>query len=514
MLDLMLGFDVGTSGLKAALLHSSGEVIAEASEEYPTYHPHPNWAEQDPEDWWHALCAASRRVMMSVATSDRSLAGVCISSQAPVIVPVAADGRPLMRGMLWLDKRAEGECASIREVIGEQRILEITANNLSSYLGAPSYVWLKRNCPDLFARTHQFLMANGYLNLRLTGRFTMDVSQAPLQLLYNVKSGTWSSEILQVLDLPVERFPTVHGCLEIIGEVRQDAAKETGIPPGTPVLAGTTDTPAAMVGMGVVRNGQAFISHGTGCNIGLCVSRPWFSRHIVCIPHAIPGLWMLSTVMTSSGGSMKWFVNHLCSQERQEAIAAGQDPYVWVDADARTAPPGSRGLLFLPYLIGEQSPIWDPDARGAFVGISVDTTRGEMLRAIMEGVAFGIRQNLQVYLDGGWEVYDIRAQGGPTKSPLWNQIVSDVIGRTMYVSSLRNSAPVGDALLVGLATGIYQDVGELEKVCPALSSAYTPNVETKSIYDQLYSIYRGLYGCLADAFHELAMVRNSSLRTR
>jgi xylulokinase len=508
MPDLMLGIDVGTSGLKVALLHSSGEMIAEAGEEYPTYYPYPNWAEQDSEDWWKALCTAVHRVMASVGTRTMSLAGICISSQAPVIVPVAVDGRPLMRGMLWLDKRAESECALIREVIGEARLSQITANNLSSYLGAPSYVWLKRNHPDLFAQTHQFLMANSYLNWRLTGRFTMDVSQAPLQLLYDVTSGKWSDEILQALDLPVEKLPPVYPCLAIIGEVRRDAADELGIPVGTPVLAGTTDTPAAMVGMGVLESGQAFISHGTGCNIGLCVSRPWPSRHIVCIPHAIPGMWMLSAVMTSSGASMRWFVSQLCPRERHDAVAAGQSPYDWIDADARTAPPGSRGLLFLPYLVGEQSPIWDPDARGAFVGISVDTTRGEMLRAIMEGVAFGIRQNLQVYLDGGWEVRDVRAQGGATKSPLWNQIVSDVIGRTIYVSSLPNSAPVGDALLVGLATGIYRNVQDLAAACPAPSSVCTPNPGTAAIYERLYRVYEGLYGCLADSFHQLAIVRN------
>ena len=508
MPDFMLGIDVGTSGLKAALLRSSGEVIAEASEEYPTYHPYPNWAEQDPEDWWKALCTAAHQVMASVTTRTLPLAGVCISSQAPVIVPVAVDGRPLMRGMLWLDKRAESECALIREVIGESRILEITANNLSSYLGAPTYVWLKRNHPDIFTQTHQFLMANSYLNWRLTGQFTMDASQAPLQLLYDVASGTWSDEILQALHLPVEKLPPVYQCLAIIGEVRKDAADESGIPAGTPVLAGTTDTPAAMVGMGVLESGQAFISHGTGCNIGLCVSRPWPSRHIVCIPHAIPAMWMLSAVMTSSGASMKWFVSQLCARERDGAIAAGRDPYNWIDADAQMAPPGSRGLLFLPYLMGEQSPIWDPDARGAFVGISADTTRGEMLRAIMEGVAFGIRQNLQVYLDGGWEIRDIRTQGGATKNRLWNQIVSDVVNRTVHVSSSPDSAPIGDALLVGLATGIYRNVEDLAAACPAPSSVYTPNPETVAVYNRLYSIYKGLYDRLADPFHQLAVIRS------
>jgi xylulokinase len=509
MSELMLGVDLGTSCLKTALVSSSGDVIAEASQEYATHYPYPNWAEQEPEDWWNALCATTRRVIASAQGWNSRLAGVCISSQAPVIVPVGGDGRPLMRAILWLDKRAEAVCDVIRQSMDEERMRQITANNLSSYLGAPTYVWLKSHRPAAFEQTHQFLMANGYLNLRLTGQHTMDISQAPLQLLFDIGKSVWSSEILEALDLPVEKLPTVFRCIDIIGEVHKQAAEETGIPRGTPVLAGVTDTPAAMVAMGVVQCGQAFVSHGTGCNIGLCAAEPRPSRHLVCIPHGVPDRWMVVAVMTSTGASMRWFVNELCARDRDDAQAIGTDPYHAVTASAETSPPGSGALLFLPYLMGEQAPIWDADARAAFVGISADTTRGHMLRAIMEGVAFGIRQNLGICMDAGYEVRDIRVQGGAARNRLWNQIVSDATSRVVLAPPANAGAPIGDALLVGLATGLYPNIEAMQAVCPQPGSIYRPNPVNAAVYDRLYPIYERLYGTLRETFRDLAAVRGS-----
>jgi len=507
MSQLLLGVDLGTTGLKTALVSGSGELLAEAGEEYPTHYPYPNWAEQEPEDWWHALQNTVRQVMAGCRRPHPPLAGICISSQAPVIVPVAADGRPLMRGIIWADKRAEAECEVLRSAVGEERVSRITANSISSFLAGPSYVWLQRRRPDVFEQTYQFLMANSYLNLRLTGRYTLDNSQSLLQLLVDAASGNWSPEILDALNLPVEKFPRIFQCLEVIGEVTQQAAAELDIPAGTPVLAGTTDTTAAMIGMGVAHNGQAFISHGTGSNIGLCVTQPKPNRHLICIPHAIPGRWMLSAVMTSTGASMKWFVNELSARERDTARREGLDPYSCVCAPAETSPPGSGGLIFLPYLMGEQAPIWDPNARGVFVGLSPNTTRGDVVRAIMEGVAFGARQNLQVFMADGWQVGNVTVQGGVTRSALWNQITSDVTNRTVLVSSASSSAPLGDALLAGLATGVYSSVEAALAACPKPKATYVPDPVAVATYDRLYPIYEGLYGQLRETFCALAACR-------
>jgi xylulokinase len=307
--------------------------------------------------------------------------------------------------------------------------------------------------------------------------------------------------------LPPEKYPPIYRCDAIIGEVTPAATEATGIPAGTPVLAGVTDTPAAMLGMGIARAGQAFVSHGTGCNIGLCATGPSPNRHLVCIPHALPERWMLDAVMTSTGAAMKWFVNTLCAQERDAALHDGEDPYRTVTADVAGREPGSGGLLFLPYLMGEQAPIWDVDARATFVGISADTIRGDLVRALMEGVAFGIRQNLQVFEAAGWPVADIRVQGGAARNATWNQILSDVTNRTVLVPPASAGAPIGDALLVGLATGIYPDVATTVAAAPPIARTFRPDADAVAAYDSLYPVYERLYGALRDTFADLAAFR-------
>jgi xylulokinase len=512
MTAFMLGVDLGTTGLKTALVRGTGEVIAEASQEYTTHYPYPNWAEQDPEDWWQALCTTVNQVMAAAPkpSASQSLTGISISSQAPVVVPMSATGQPLMRGIIWADKRAEAECEVLRTAVGEARVREITANSISSFLAAPTYIWLQRHRPDLFRATHCFLMANSYLNFRLTGRYTMDVSESLLQLLVDARTCDWSPELMAALNLPFEKFPRIFSCLDVIGQVDIPAAAALGIPVGTPVLAGTTDTTAAMVGMGIVHGGQAFVSHGTGSNIGLCVTQPKPNRHLICIPHAIPGYWMLSAVMTSTGASVKWFVNELCEHECEQARRAGADVYSLVTADVGASPPGSGGVVFLPYLMGEQAPIWDANARGVFVGISATTTRGDLVRAIMEGITFGVRQNLQVYLDDGWTVGDIRVQGGATRNALWNQMLADVTGRTVVVPAGAAGAPLGNALLVGLATGIYATPDDAAAVCPPPKAVYVPDPATAAVYERLYPVYERLYGALAGTFDDLATFRRTT----
>jgi len=505
----MLGVDLGTTGLKTALVSSAGELVAEAGMEYATHHPQPNWALQDPEDWWRALQTTVHQVMAEYKSPNPPLAGISISSQAPVIVPLDADGRPLMRGMIWADKRAEEETKFLQEHIGGDWISQITANYADPFFAAPKYLWLKRHRPDIFDQTHKFLMANSYLNFRLTGRYSLDDSQAFLQLLVDMNTSDWSPELFEALDLPIEKFPKIYQCLDVIGEVTGQAAEELGIPAGTPVVAGTTDTTAAMAGMGIAQNGEAFISQGTGSNIGLCVAAPKPNRHLICIPHAIPNRWMLSAVMTSTGASVKWFVNELSTRERDYALESGLDPYSFVTGPAEASQPGSGGVVFLPYLMGEQAPIWDPDARGAFVGISATTTRGDMVRAIMEGIAFGIRQNVEVFLDDGWEVGDVRIQGGAARNSLWNQIISDVINRTVLVPPASSGAPIGDALLVGLATGVYSTPEAAMSVCPKPKATHTPNPADVTIYDRLYPVYTDLYRRLFDCFCDLADFRRT-----
>jgi xylulokinase len=504
---LLLGVDIGTTGLKAALLDGHGKVLAEAAREHATSHPFSGWAEQDPEMWWKALRSTVREIISKAGIDGRPLTGISISSMAPVVIALDASGRPLLPGMIWADKRAEAESEWLRTTIGEARINQITANHINSFYAAPKCLWLKHNRPDIFARTQKFVMANGYINFRLTGRLTIDHSHLPLLLLSEAKNLTWSKELFEAMDLPCVKFPEIRSCLDVIGEVTKEAAAELGISAGTPVLAGTVDTVAALIGMGIIASGQAFVSMGTGSNVGTCLASPAFAQPLVFLPHAVPGLWLATGVMTSTGASLKWFRNTFCKDEQEEARQDGTDVYDKLTNLAAQAPTGCTGVIFLPYLMGEQSPIWDDDARGVFMGLAPTTSRGDLVRAVMEGCAFGIRQNFEVFRRAGWEVGEVRIQGGAAKNALWIQIISDVVGRSVLVPPVSASAPVGNAILVGIATGVFRDAATACSTCVEPRGIYHPNQRTSALYDQLYPIYVDVYKQLRGSFRALATFR-------
>ena len=504
-MTLLLGVDIGTTGLKAALVDGDGQVLAEAGRVYETRHPQPGWAEQDPEGWWQALVSATREVTERAGVRGQRLTGICVSSMAPVVVPLDARGRLLGPGLIWADKRADAESTELARKIGAERLNAITANRASSYYAAPKCMWLQRQCPELFAATHKFVMANGYVNYRLTGQLAIDRSHSPLLLLADVATCDWSPDLLRATGLPRKLFPDIRPCLDILGELTPQAATELGVAPNTPVLVGTVDTSAAVLGMGITGVGQAFVSMGTGSNVGACMLGPAFNQPLVSIPHALPGLWLVIGVMTSTGASLKWFNNQLCQGVTKSS--ALQDPYDLLTAEAGRSPAGSGGLVFLPYLMGEQTPIWDDDARGVFVGLAPNTSRGDMVRAILEGAAFGIRHNLDTFERCGPAAAEVRIQGGAAKSAVWTQIICDVAGRPVLVPPVTAGAAVGDAVLAGLATGVFPDVAAAAAACAAPRAVHRPDPATAALYDRLYPIYLSTYQQLWPSFQALAGFR-------
>ena len=504
-MTLLLGVDIGTTGLKAALVDGDGRLLAEAGREYPTYHPQPGWAEQEPNGWWQAMVSATHEVTERAGSRGQRLDGICVSSMAPVVVPLDHRGRPLGPGLIWADKRADTESTELAKKIGEERLNVITANRASSYYAAPKCMWLRRHRPELFAATDKFVMANGYVNYRLTGRLAVDQSHLPLLLLADVATGDWSPEMLAAAGLTREMFPDIHPCLDVLDGVTREAASELGIPPGTPVLAGTVDTPAAVLGMGITVAGQAFVSMGTGSNVGACMPGPAFGQPLVSLPHALPGLWLVIGVMTSTGASLKWFKNQLCLGLEQ--AAAARDPYDLLTEEAGRSPAGSRGLVFLPYLMGEQTPIWDNDARGVFVGLAPETSRGDMVRAILEGAAFGVRHNVDAFEACGPRAAEVRIQGGAARSALWTQIICDVVDRPVLVPPVSAGAAVGDAVLAGLATGVFPDAATAVTACAAPRAVHRPDPGAVARYDRLYPIYLSTYQELRPSFQALARFR-------
>lgn len=511
-MTLLLGVDIGTTGLKAALVDGDGRVLAEAGREYPTQHPHPGWAEQDPDGWWRAMVSATCEIVTRAGAQGQRLGGICVSSMAPVVVPVDRRGRPLGPGLIWADKRADAESAEFEARVGAERLNAITANRASSYYAAPKVMWLQRHRHELFAETHKVVMANGYVNYRLTGCYAVDHSHSPLLLLADASTCQWSDELLGAAGLPRELFPDIHPALDVLGELTAEAAAELGVPRGAPVLAGTVDTPAAVLGMGITAPRQSFVSMGTGSNVGACMPGPVFGQPLVSLPHALPGMWLVIGVMTSTGASLKWFKNQVCTWLEQ--VPAPADPYDVLTTEAGRASVGSRGLVFLPYLMGEQTPIWDNDARGTFVGLAPDTTRGEMVRAILEGSAFGVRHNLETCEAAGLQtrgqrVEEVRIQGGAAKSPVWTQIICDVVDRPVLVPPTTGGAAVGDAALAGLATGVFCDADTAVAACATPRAVHRPDPAAAGAYDRLYPVYRGIYEQLRPSFRALAEFRRA-----
>jgi xylulokinase len=535
---LLLGIDVGTTGAKAALFSPEGELLAVGEREYGVSFPRPGWAEQNPEDWWEAVCVSVRRVLEETTVAARSgtrggprrasrhgakrVAALAVSSQAPVLVPMAnssrgtgkaagpAAGSPhagfevVRPALIWMDRRAEVEAGRLREMLGEGTIEKITGNRPDPFYIAAKLLWFKNHEPSLFSKTALVLMANGYINYRLTGRAVMDNVHAALLQLRDWRSGEWSEELCRASGADPSLFPPVFFGHEIVGEVTPEAARETGIPAGTPVTAGTVDGAAAALEAGAVASGTAAEMTGTSTVLLMPDETGVTEPAFIAMPHAIPGVRLLLGAMSSSGASLRWFRDQFGQQEIDAGRKAGEDPYDILTRDAERAPAGCEGLLFLPYMMGERSPLWDSDARGVFFGLSLKTTKGALVRAILEGTAFALRHNVDTARKAGVSIHEIRSVGGGTRSALWNRIKADILGVPILLPRTTVGAVFGDAFLAGLAAGVYRDARDSIKRMVRIRDSYEPDPRKAELYAELYSLFRRLYEDLKEDFRRSA----------
>jgi xylulokinase len=486
----LIGVDVGTSGTRALAVTAEGELVAEATRPHELLAPRPGWTEQDPHQWWEA----TRAVLAEVARDD--VVGLGLTGQMHGSVFLDAAGDVIRPALLWNDQRTAAECDEITEKVGAERLLEIAGNPALTGFQAPKLRWLANHEPDAYARVASVLLPKDYVRLRLTGEHATDASDASGTLLLDVRARDWSAEILDALDIPAEWLPRVHEGPEITGTLRDDLAAELGLPPGLPVAAGGGDNAAAAVGVGVVREGAVSTSIGTSGV--LFAHRDAFSPdpsgrvHAFC--HAVPGAWHLMAVALSSGGSLSWW---------REAIGGGAD-FDTLVAEADAVEPGAEGLLFLPYLTGERTPHLDPHARGAFVGLTLRHGRGHLTRAVMEGVAFSLRDGLEIMRGLGTPDDDLRAVGGGARSPLWMRLQADIYGRPIRRTVIDEGPAYGAALLGGVAAGVFADVEEAGTRVRLRDEVTEPEAGRARRYDELYGIYAGLYPALRDAMHALA----------
>jgi xylulokinase len=486
----LIGVDVGTSGTRALAVTTDGELVAEASRPHELLTPRPGWSEQDPAQWWDA----TRAVLAEVAPAAGEVVGLGLTGQMHGSVFLDAAGKVIRPALLWNDQRTAAECDEITERVGAERLLELAGNPALTGFQAPKILWLARNEPDAYARVASVLLPKDYVRLLLTGEHATDASDAAGTLLLDVRARDWSAAILDALEIPREWMPAVHEGPEGTGTLRDELAAELGLPRGLPVAAGGGDNAAAAVGVGVVREGSLSSSIGTSGVIfahrDAFAPDPSGRVHAFC--HAVPGAWHLMSVVLSAGGSLSWWRDQ-----------TGSD-FGTLVAEAEAVAPGAEGLVFLPYLTGERTPHLDPEARGGFVGLTVRHGRGHLTRAVMEGVAFSMRDGLEIMRDLGTPDYDVRAVGGGARSPLWLQLQADVYGRAIRGTVIDEGPAYGAALLAGVAAGAFADVGDATARVRLREEVTEPDPERARRYDELYQVYTSLYPALRDAMHALA----------
>ena len=489
----VVGIDASTTATKAVLVDEAGAVVGIGMSEYRFDVPQPGWTEQSPELWWDGTVAAIRQVLASTRVRGEDVAAVGLTGQMHGLVLLDDADSVLRPAILWNDQRTAHACDEIREAVGPQRLIAITGNTALTGFTAPKLVWVRDHEPEVWSRVAHVLLPKDYVRLHLTGEHALDKADGAGTLLFDLEERDWSPEVLDALRIDPRWMPPTFEGPEVTGTVSAPAAEATGLRAGTPVVAGGGDQSANAVGVGAVEPGVVALSLGTSGVVFATTDRalrdPAGQVHAFC--HAVPGRWHLMTVMLSAAGSLRWF---------RDTLATGED-FGALAASAAAVPAGSDGVLFLPYLTGERSPHPDPQARGAFVGLSIGHDRRHLARAVLEGVAFGLRDGLDQMLATGMAMpSQIRASGGGTASPLWRQILADVLGAELATVSTAEGAAFGAAVLAAVGAGWYPGAEDATAAFVRVTPTAAPGPDAPR-YAEVHAAYRELYPALAPTFH-------------
>lgn len=505
--NLLLGVDIGTSGSKAVLIDHAGTVVASATDDYQMRTPRPLWAEQDPRDWWTATVSAIRQVLRDSGAKGEDVASIGLTGQMHGLVLLDGVGEVLRPCIMWNDQRTGPQCEEITRRLGLPRLLDLIANPVLPGFTAPKIVWVREHEPEVYRRAAHVLLPKDYVRYRLTGQYAMEVSDGSGTALLDVRNRRWSGQMLAALDIPPAWLPECYESTVPSAGISRQAAEATGLKAGTPVVGGGGDQAAGAVGSGIVRQGVISVTLGTSGVVFAATEsfllEPEGRLHAFC--HAVPGRWHLMGVMLSAAGSLRWFRDALGHEELARAAGEGPDVYDLLCQAAATAPAGSEGLVFLPYLSGERTPHPDPDARGVFFGLTLRHDKSHMVRAVLEGVAYGLRDSLELMRQMGIEITQVRASGGGARSPLWRQVLADVFNSEIALTNVTEGAAYGAALIAGAGTGIYRDVDEACASAIRITERIEPGPAV-AVYEDYYPVYRSLYPRLAPEFKEVSRV--------
>ncbi len=496
---LFLGLDISTTSAKALLIDQQGQVVATANTPLSLQTPFPLWSEQHPEDWWQGMLTAIRQVLTADGVIPEAVSAVGLTGQMHGLVMLDSHGQVLRPAILWNDQRTAEECDLIRERIGKERLIQLTGNDALTGFTAPKVLWVQRHEPEIYQKCRHILLPKDYIRYRLTGVYATDKAGAAGTLLMDVQKRDWSEEVLKALEIPRDWLPETYEGTHITGEITQEIAGLTGLPAGIAVVGGGGDQAAGAVGVGAVEPGIISLVLGTSGVVFASTTEPFIEKdgllHAFC--HALPGAWHLMGVMLSAAGSLQWYHDTFTPDMSFDQLV---EP-------AGSIPPGAEGLYFLPYLTGERTPHPDPFARGGFIGLTRTHTRHHLTRAVLEGVAFGLKDGMELVKGAGLEeIRQIRVSGGGAKSPIWRQILADILDAELVTVNTTEGGAFGAALLAAVGAGNWPDVPSACASTIRVIEKTTPNAELVPIYRKHYQIYRALYPALKSINQKISVL--------
>lgn len=506
MAPYLVGSDVGTGGAKSALVDARGRVVASAYREYGL-HAWEDRVEQDPDDYWRGVAETIRECLERSGVSPADVAGVAVSGQSPACILVDRSLRPLRPAHIWMDRRGSGEADAVRRQLGEEAVFALSANPVDPYYGVIKLLWERHHEPEIYARAVKMLNQKDYVVACLTGRALTDVSNAALDgIAFDIRKRRFDPTVVSELGLDMDKLPEVFPCDEVVGAVTEAAARLTGLSAGTPVVAGTVDANAAWLSMGVIDDGDNCLTMGTAACWGVAHKSDRFARGMIALPHAAYSRerYFTAAAMVSGGALLRWYRDGFADAEREAARRSGVDAYDLLTEQAARVPPGADGLVVLPYFMGERNPIWDTEARGVIFGLSIAHGKAHVVRALMEAVGYGIRHNIDLVRREGIAVHDpLYLVEGGANSPLWRQIMADIVHMPVEYLAGMEGAPLGDAVVAGVGTGVFPDYEVIRGWRVDAGERRTPRAEVTARYDQLFAIYLGLYPSLKPWFRPL-----------
>ncbi|SES75477.1 xylulokinase [Salinibacillus kushneri] len=505
MTRFLLAHDIGTTGNKATLYSQYGELIASISYKYPTYYPEVGWAEQEPEDWWQAVCVSTKQLIEQSGIRTSQIESVSFSAQMQGVVSVDYNGNLLRKAIIWADMRAEQEADHLRHRLGLEKVYQITGHRISSSYSGSKIVWIKNHQPEIYQATYKHLHVKDYLIYKLTGKFGTDFSDASGMNLLDISNKKWSEEIIEEWEIDIDKLPDLYPSSHIIGEVTSKAAEETGLSPDTPVVMGGGDGSCAAVGAGIVDEGDIFNYIGSSSWISLSSTEPIYDKEMrtFTFVHLDDCKYLPCGTMQAAGASFQWMGDRIFRNEENH-LEPNETIYDLMNREASTSQPGSNQLLFLPYMMGERSPWWNPKAKGAFIGLNIKHNRGDMVRAILEGITMNLRVILDTFRENGVRAKDMWVFGGGATSSLWRQMLADIYGVNIRIPQLLDEiTSMGAAIAGGVGTGLIKDFS-VSKKWVQQQHHYTPNQDNLEVYNKVYPLFVKSYKSLVPIYKELS----------